>query len=331
MKKRMQQNYWFAINGKEKSMDYEDAIFASDISWNEITRYIKIPNHLYKYQCFQYQDESPNQYWKQNITGKFHMSLGCEFEDKNDCRPYFDKKFIIKYMSGFLYSLKVANKDIMKILKQITDSITDEYFSTVVNNYQKDIRIGCFTDLSDNNDMWQKYSVSKTGFCIEYETSKNKLFQTTVLPVLYTDKPYNSSLTIANSIILECCRQGKNRSTEENMEIFMPIYSKIIKTAYIPLFIKQEKPWGFEREYRMFLLKHRNTNDGLIVANDFLDDNYNIDLSQSISAIYIGENFDNNKNSGKLLEEVLLICKNKGFHLYRKVHQNGITVNKQLI
>ena len=117
----------------------------------------------------------------------------------------------------------------------------------------------CFTISSDNITMWEKYANNETGFCLQYSTKKNNLFMNSTLPVLYSEKPYNSSLLLASQIILESCRQVKERSQEEQLEIYRPIYEKILKTAYINVFIKEKIKWEFEQEYRMFLLNNRNT------------------------------------------------------------------------
>lgn len=49
------------------------------------------------------------------------------------------------------------------------------YVNSVVSNYRKYIRIGCFTTSHDNSAMWIKYGDCFRGFCIEYDTLKNNL------------------------------------------------------------------------------------------------------------------------------------------------------------
>ncbi len=308
-------------------MNYENALLSPDISWDAVTAGIKVPKTLYKYQSFIKADGTANSHWDGNMEGEFHMSLGCEFEDRNDCKPYFSKDFVLNHIDDFLRSFNAdyAVRDTMS--KQLMQVLTDTYFDSVISNYQNNIRIGCFTDSPDNEQMWKKYACDKTGYCIEYDTSKNKLFQLSTLPVLYRTRPYDCSLTFANFLILKSNRLGKSQTLEENLEFFKPIYEKILKTAYIPLFIKQKRCWEFEREYRMFLLPHRNARDGMLEASSFLDANYNLDLANAVNAIYLGEDFTALANSSEILKKIIRICKNKKIRLFQKATKNGKTEN----
>ena len=221
--------------------------------------------------------------------------------------------------------------NIDQILNELGNLITEKYFIQVMNNYQNSIRIGCFTDSSCNNKMWNKYAFQKSGYCIEYDTQKNPLFSLTILPIMYSDKPYNSSLTLANSLIIEANKNAKQYSAEESLKRFESIYRKILKTAYIPVFIKQEQVWQFEHEYRMFLLKNRNTREGILKDVDYLDSNYNIDLSKAVSAVYLGENFSKNKEYHALLNKIITICQEKEIKLYRKLTKNEKEIDIKII
>lgn len=63
-----------------------------------------------------------------------------------------------------------------EISEKLMQTLTDEYLNSVISNYQNKIRIGCFTDSSNNEKMWKKYAGDKTGCCIEYDTSKTNYF-----------------------------------------------------------------------------------------------------------------------------------------------------------
>lgn len=125
-------------------------------------------------------------------------------------------------------------------------------------------------------------------------------------------------MTLTNSLIIQCNKRGKQYSDEESLKRFASIYGKLMKTAYIPVFIKQKQVWQFEHEYWLFLLKKRTTRAGILKAEDYLDSNYNIDLSKAVSAIYLGENFDQNERYHVLLDKVTSICQAKGINLFRK-------------
>lgn len=297
---------------------YEEVLLDASISYDEIISRQHMPQYLYKYQCFYSQEREENKYWRDNLRGTFHLSLGKEFEDKNDCKPYINKAEVCSIIKNSLLHFGVTHKDIYNILMGLDSILTQEYFESIISNYQSEIRVGCFTISSDNHDLWKKYSNGETGYCLEYQTSKSPLLMHSTLPVLYSDKPYNSSLTLANTIILEFVKQQKNRDDLEQFEIYEPIFAKIAKTAYVPLFIKEMDKWSFEEEYRLFLLKNRNTQIGLLKAEDFLDAKANINLSSAITTIYLGKRFNANANHKILKEEIDCIANEMGIRVVQK-------------
>lgn len=297
---------------------YEEILLDASISYDEIISRLHMPQYLYKYQCFYSPKMVENKHWRDNLRGTFHLSLGKEFEDQNDCKPYINKTEVCHSIKKFLSNFGVAQKEIQNILLGLDNVLTKEYFEGVTSNYQSEIRVGCFTASSDNNDLWKKYSNDETGYCLEYKTSKSHLFKHSTLPVLYSDQPYNSSLTLANALILEAVQQGKNRTLPDQLAIYESVYAKIAKTAYVPLFIKEMNKWSFEEEYRLFLLKTRNTSIGLLKAEDFLDAKANINLSSAITTIYLGKRFNANANYKILKEEIGCIANEMGIRVVQK-------------
>ncbi|MBV4450936.1 DUF2971 domain-containing protein [Clostridium tyrobutyricum] len=313
---------------------YREALIDPSISFNKIIEGQSIPEYLYKYQSFYSKDMKENKYWKENIRGAFHLSLGSEFEDVNDCKPYMDKEEICKIIEDFFQNCNqnsVTEEQLKTIHTSLCGVLTQEYFDGVISNHQNEIRIGCFTILSDNVTMWEKYANNETGFCLQYSTKRNNLFMNSTLPVLYSEKPYNSSLLLANQIILESCRKAKKRSQKEQLEIYRPIYEKILKTAYIHVFIKEKIKWEFEQEYRMFLLKNRNTQTGMLRAEEILDKNSNIDLANAITAVYLGEKFDENINHDVIKKEIIHIAKEMKIRVFQKRCIDGIYTNENII
>lgn len=317
-----------------KMDEYRSILTSPVISFNDMCKKVDIGMPLFKYRSFYNKNKGTykeNKFWKENMRGKFHLSLACEFEDRNDCKPYIRKEKVCNSISDFLENMKIPNDRILKITKKIQKVITKDYLDVIIHNYQRMIRIGCFTTEVTNFDMWNKYADEGKGFCIEYNTSKSQLFQNSVLPVLYSDEYYDSSLTLVNQLILESVCKGKNRSIEKNVEIYSPIYEKILKTAYVPLFIKGKKTWEFEHEYRMFILKHRTSESGKINVDEVLDADYNIDLSDAIKAIYLGEKFDEIPDSKRMFEEVHKIASEMNVKLYQKKYFNGKHIDKLVI
>lgn len=280
---------------------YEELLFDANVSYCEIINAQNIPTYLYKYQSFYSQDMVENKYWSDNLKGAFHLSIGKEFEDQNDCKPYINKASVIDSLEKFFCSLNLTQTEIQALLTVLDSDLNNKYFEDIISNYQSEIRIGCFTTSPDNNYLWEKYANNKTGYCLEYKTSKSPLFKHTTLPVLYSKRPYDSSLTLVHIIIFEYLRQQDNKTFKKKIESYC---ARIAKLAYIPLFIKEYTKWSLEEEYRMFLLKHRNTQIGLLIADNFLNENANIDLSDAITTIYLGEKFYMNLNHELLKEKI---------------------------
>ncbi len=91
---------------------------------------------------------------------------------------------------------------------------------------------------------------------------------------------------------------------------------------------KEKEKWDFEQEYRMFLLKNRTTTVGMLRAKDILDANSNIDLSNAITAIYLGERFNMNLNHNAIKEEILRSVKNTSIKVFQKKRIGRTYINE---
>jgi len=304
-------------------MAYKDALMSPEVSLAELVNEVKLPEKLYKYQGFSSSDGEENPFWIKNMKGEFHLSVGSEFEDDNDCRPYMNKENMAEYLKEILCYLSGKTDEIDEAINQFNCEFNVENIDGIADNYRNDIRIGCFTKCFNNNKMWDKYGDNSKGFCIEYDVNKNKLFTSTVLPILYTENKYDLSLTYAAQIILEVRKQQKG--TEEYLKKFGDILKKVLKTSYIPLFIKEPK-WSFEEEYRMFILKHRNTPLGMLKMDKVLDENYNINLYDAIRGIYLGKRFEENKKADIILSRIRELSKENQVPVYRMMDDNNFDV-----
>lgn len=294
---------------------YKNDLYNPKLSFDSLIDSITMPKHLYKYQYFFSDNHIENIYWKENIQGAFHLSRGCEFEDTNDCKPFIDINKVCEIIESLLKKKNTPKSN--ETIMSIKAAFQNDYIKTVESNYQKDIRIGCFTTSSNSKRMWNKYGNDSTGFCMEYNTDKNKLLKYSTLPILYTDEKYDSSVTLANQLIIEINRKAKGRTLSEDIDVMQEIYQQILKTVYIPIFIKKTE-WSFEEEYRLFLLKHRNTPIGMIKAEDELNEHNNIDLKNEVSAIYLGENFHLNPNYEQLKKQVTEIAVMMKIRIFQK-------------
>ncbi|WP_026893297.1 hypothetical protein [Lacrimispora aerotolerans] len=189
------------------------------------------------------------------MKGTFHLSLGSEFEGKNDCKPYIDIDQVSCFIENFLFRIKIENNKIEDIRMQLAKNITNNSLDNIASNYLTSIKIGCFTTNADNNMMRSKYACFRKGYCIEYNTEGNILFRNSTLPLVYRNIPYDSSISFANQLILECCREGKNRTIEEQLEIYLSIYEKIMKTTYILIFLKKRENWSLRKNTECFCLR----------------------------------------------------------------------------
>lgn len=298
-------------------LKYEKDLFSPDKDWNYLSQIYPPPEKLYKYQSFYKNDNTQNPYWLGNLNGEFHMSLARDFEDANDCEPHINMKKVREILEGYLKKFVQEKNRIEKIKKILDEDPVEDRITHIKKNFQEGIRIGCFTDSPNNEQMWEKYSDYKRGYCIEYDSNRHNLFTISTLPVIYSQHQYDLSLPYAYSIILEVVKKSGTKSYEEMIKCYDTYYKMILKMTYVPLFIKQQK-WEFEREYRMFLLKHRNTIQGMITMDEFLDENKNIDLSKSITGIYLGENFTQNKDSDNILSYIKEIAQSKNITVYQK-------------
>lgn len=206
-------------------------MFNPSISLNEIIEKQNMPEHLYKYQSFYSADGVENTYWKENINGTFHLSLGNEFEDPYDARPTLNPENICRILENFIREGCNSDVFIEKYLVGLREKISKEYIQSIISNYRKEIRIGCFTTSFSNSKMWSKYANNETGFCIQYDTQKNNLFLHSTLPVLYSERLCDISIAIASSILLEGIKIAQKRSDEDMIQNFQNIYKKIIKSV----------------------------------------------------------------------------------------------------
>lgn len=116
-------------------MEYEMALISPNVSWDEMIQGVRIPETLYKYQNFYNENGMENLYWELNMSGEFHMSLGHEFEDMNDCKPFFDKQWIKQYIDKFLISMSVEKETRQEICLQLDDAITEKTMKQIASNY----------------------------------------------------------------------------------------------------------------------------------------------------------------------------------------------------
>lgn len=114
----------------------------------------------------------------------------------------------------------ISDEEASKFLEvsKIVSAYSTESFQKFVIQYKQSIRhkmcIACFSETYDNENLWLKYSDSHKGFCVEYEFIKSDLLchdcnkvceaygkRISVLPVYYSQKPYDSTEYFTNEVI----------------------------------------------------------------------------------------------------------------------------------
>lgn len=279
-----------------------------------------IPRFLYKYRSFYNEDGSENKYWKDYLSGSFHLSKAIDFEDVNDCKPSFNKEKIFKYILNINevntnLNLPININEVNTNLKQKLSDLID----TIEENYQKYIFIGCFTASNENKQMWKKYADDHKGFCIEYDTEKNQRLKNSILRVCYVEEERRKEFVDRTDSMLKIIENIRFKSKED---IHLNISTIEQKNIYSPIFIKTNN-WSFEKEYRLFLLEHRTMNDkSMLKRKDVLDSNNNINLSSTVRAIYLGRDFEQNNNYEEIKEQVMEIASKRKISVY-KINENN--------
>ncbi len=288
-------------------MSYKDAVLSPSIPWDKVrNNFVKMPAQLYKFQSFYDSSNHENPYWRSNMGGAFHMSLGRDFSDQNDCNPNTNEISVEKEIRNDFKNLNVPENKIDEILAHLNKKELSDQIAETVENYRSQIRIGCFTKTYQNREMWKIYSDNNKGYCIEYNTNECQLFYENTYPVIYSDESYDFTRTYVMCAFYNSVCKDEDKyfdNIKDTMQNF------IRKLTYVPVLIKERKPYDFEKEYRMFLTQSE--------ASVNLNKNFNLNLFKAVSAIYLGTEFYKNDNAEAIKKEVLEIAKEQKLNVYQ--------------
>lgn len=280
--------------------NYKKDLMNQYVSLEDLAKKYPVPTLLYKYKNF-----DDNGYWKKAVTGEFHLSRAESFEDKDDCKPKINLQAMLNFCVEIVEdltgcSISETNKKLLNT--ELSEINSQDCIKEIQQKFQHNIRIGCFTDSECKEKMWEKYSAKGTGFCIEFDTSKNILTHNLIHAVIYTDNDYDVSRAVAISNLLDIIK---------NYPAKYPYYLELLRNiTYKCLYIKSPE-WSFEEEYRLIFPDHIMTTSGEIKATDYVFGQDNVDLSDCVKTVYIGRNFKTLPNHEEILNEVksLTICK----------------------
>ena len=218
---------------------YESMLEDCQIDYDTIKKYVYkyMPNKLYRYRDF-------NEYSEDNILkGEVHFSFASDFNDPFDAaiKLNFDK--IEKELE--------PKKYIIELVKQIPqrDKLYKCIQKKIFEEFQKYIKIACFSEYKDSMLMWSHYANYHKGFCIEYDTSKSELFEKYMLPIIYKKDRYDATK----------CFLTKNKNIGVNPVLY------------------KSNVWEYEKEWRMF-----------DYASNFEEGKDFMVLKDAITAIYLG-------------------------------------------
>lgn len=179
-----------------------------------------MPKSLFKYRRF-------DDYLSDNLKGKIYMSKVSDFNDPFDCLVNFD---IDKFVSSEIGKRKL--KEQFPIIDwDGIGSIKDSKME-IIQGFQKDIRVACFSETFNSILMWSHYAQNHSGYCIEYEMDKVSKWLN-FFPIVYSSE--------------------RNDITEEMINNQRTVGLKSI--------LYKALEWEYEKEWRVFKIIPENNED----------------------------------------------------------------------
>ena len=180
-----------------------------------IAHYYK-PKRLYKYFTF---DEN----WKDNVqNGTIVFNSAENFNDPLDSRWYLDYEKILKNRMKDIGSGTEIVDELLTYKGKKRYTLLEEDMLYLHDSF----RISCFSETPCSNVMWGHYSNKHKGFCLEYDVDELTKKLKPLMPVVYTDKPFDASDII------------DMRGIDDKYAMFCPALFK-------------SKDWSYEKEWRI--------------------------------------------------------------------------------
>lgn len=196
------------------------------------------PNKLYKYFNF-------DPYWRKNIYGgEIVFNNPSNYNDPMDSRWFLDYERIVEER------LKESNgrwndAEIRALVRQSIPLYEEDLY------YLRHLfKISCFSESPCSNLMWGHYADKHRGFCLEYDVEKLESQTSIMLPVIYSEKPFQAWRLI-----------DKKGLDDEFLEL-------------IP-FLYKSCDWSYEREWRTFIPAEH---DDIVI----------VPVSNCITGVYFG-------------------------------------------
>lgn len=205
-----------------------------------ISRYYK-PKKLYKYISF------ASSHWRENVfDGQLAFSFPSEFNDPFDSRWFLDYEKIIKrrfQREREAFPAELFNEESFKNYIRLSEE------DTLYIRYA--YCLTCFSSTPHSNLMWGHYANKHKGVCLEYDVSRLPDFMKVIMPVVYTDKPFDAF------------ELWDMEGIDDQSAVLCPL---LFKSA----------DWSYEKEWRV------------IIRNEEYNTPHIIKTNNAISGIYYG-------------------------------------------
>lgn len=148
--------------------DYRKMLLSPENSFEIIRKYASLyfSDNLYKFSNFE------SEFWEALMfKGQIFMARAGEFNDPFDCLVYLD---IDKLFSSTNFINQIKSTSPALLLNNIDFKKLDKarYQERIMQDYQQDIRLTCFSEDWKSILMWSHYANCHKGFCIEYSMNK---------------------------------------------------------------------------------------------------------------------------------------------------------------
>lgn len=221
---------------------YENLLEDITVDYEAVRKYVYayMPPKLYRYRAF-------DKFYQSNIIkGEVYFSFPDAYNDPFDCAIRVD----FSKWSKSIFNKK-QHKYFQKIQKRTPgfNMMIENTNQELFNRFKKYVKVACFSETYDSMLMWSHYAKNHTGFCIEYDTTKSKLFEELALPVIYKNERYDATNCMITRSPNIACNAVLYKSTD----------------------------WSYEKEWRMFE-----------TVEYFKNKPECLNLKNAISAIYLG-------------------------------------------
>lgn len=179
-----------------------------------------MPDSLFKYRRF-------DDYLSDNLKGIIYRSKVSDFNDPFDCLVNFD---IDRFILSDIGKRKLKEKFPIVNWDDIGD--VRDLKMEIIQGFQKDIRVACFSETFDSILMWSHYAQNHSGYCIEYDMNKVSTGHN-FFPIIYSSE--------------------RNDITEEMIENQYTVGLRSI--------LYKALEWEYEKEWRVYKIISENNGD----------------------------------------------------------------------